>query len=234
VNGGAKQGKKGGRTAPGPVRRWFRRILWAGLLFVAALAAQHQHVVWGAAGRLYAVETVPERSAILVLGAQVWGGQPSHMLEDRLRATASLYHLGKAPVVLVSGDGRAMDYDEVGVMSAWLRDHGVPVEAIVEDRAGLRTLDSLYRARDEFGFADLIVVTNPFHVARSVFLGTRHGMDVVGVGAPHGRTYSRRTLWGNRAREVAARIWAWWDIFVLGTAAQVSGPAPEPVATGRR
>ena len=200
----------------------------AALLLIATLATMHQWVLWSASGRIYGEADVPKSAAILVLGAKIRGKTPSHMLEDRLRTAANLYQRGKAPCILISGDGRAADYDEVEVMRTWLREHGVPAAAIREDRAGLRTLDSLVRARTEFGYDRLIVVTNPFHVPRSVFLGLHHGIDAVGVPAPHGKLYNHRTLLANRGREILARIWAFWDVFVFGTAPEVRGPAPEP------
>ena len=139
------------------------------------------------------------------------------MLEDRLRITAELYRTGKAKRVLVSGDNIAEDYNEVKVMRDFLLAEGVPAEAITVDRRGLRTLDSMYRARDEFGIDEAIVVSNPFHVPRALFLGRQHGMNVVGVAADHGYPYSTSTLIRNRGREIAARILAWLDVFVLGT-----------------
>ena len=75
----------------------------------------------------------------------------------------------------------------------------------------------MYRARDVFGIDSAIVVSNPFHVDRAVFLGRQHGIDAVGVGAEHGLAYSAATLSKNRGREVLARVWAWLDVFVLGT-----------------
>jgi vancomycin permeability regulator SanA len=66
------------------------------------------------------------------------------------------------------------------------------------------------------GARSAIVVTNPFHVPRSVFLGVHCGLDVRGVAAPYGSDYSTWTMWKNEGREVAARVWAWLDVFVFG------------------
>lgn len=226
---GGKAGDRRGAKKQGVGRRWLRRLAVAVLAVLLILALQHQHVLMAARDRVWTEAEVPPREAILVLGARIHGGRPSSMLIDRLRTAANLYQLGKAPRVVVSGDGRARDYDEVAAMSRWLvEDGGVPRSALIEDRAGLRTLDSMVRAGRELELDGVIVVTNPFHVARAVFLGVQHGLDAVGVAAPHGHAYGRRVLWGNRGREILARIWAWWDVFALGTEPAVRGPAPAP------
>jgi vancomycin permeability regulator SanA len=51
-----------------------------------------------------------------------------------------------------------------------------------------------------------------------VFLGRRHGLEVVGVEAPYGHTYSPLTLAKNFGRESLARAWAWLDVFVFDSA----------------
>jgi vancomycin permeability regulator SanA len=181
----------------------------------------HEHVVRSAAGHLFEVDAVPAADTAIVLGARIDpDGTPFPMLADRLQTAAALWHGGKARRLLLSGDGSSSPgYDEIAVMRRWLVARGVPASALIEDRAGLRTLDSMYRARDVFGLDRAIVVSNPFHVPRAVFLGRQHGLDVVGVGAAPGHPYSPATLGRNHGRELVARVWAWLDVFVFGTCA---------------
>jgi vancomycin permeability regulator SanA len=193
--------------------------LIAALVSILAPVAMHQHVVWSAAGHVYPEADVPARDAVIVLGARIHpDGTPYPMLADRLRTAVALWRDGKARRILLSGDGSSSPgYDEVAVMRGYVLELGVPAAALLEDRAGMRTLDSMYRAKDVFGIDSAVVVSNPFHVARAVFLARQHGVDAVGVAAEHGESYSQGTLLRNRGREVAARIWAWLDVFVLGT-----------------
>ena len=86
-----------------------------------------------------------------------------------------------------------------------------------DDPAGLRTLDTM-RNLSLAGMHSVIVVSNPFHVARSVFLARASGLDACGVEAPYGREYSFATMLKNRGREAAARVWAWLDVYVFGAA----------------
>lgn len=209
---------------PRPRRRWRRRLLWFAALVVLPPLAAHQHVLWMPGGRVCSVADAPACEVAIVLGARIHpDGRPSHMLEDRLEAAAELLRLGKVQRLLLSGDARSSEhYDEPAVMRRYLLARGVPAAAMQMDPWGMRTLDTMVRAHDTFGLTRALVVSNGFHVPRAVFLGAAHGLDVTGVIAPGRRTYSHETMWRNQAREVAARVWAWVDVFVLDTPAVVA------------
>ncbi|MEO6597777.1 MAG: ElyC/SanA/YdcF family protein [Planctomycetota bacterium] len=203
-----------------PTRRWRRRLLWAAIAFVAAMACMHEHVVRSARPWVFAAESVPAADCILVPGARIHvDGQPFPLLVDRLTTALGLFSQGKAPRIVVSGrGGGSLGEDEVGAMRRWLVQRGVPEGAVLDDPLGLRTLDSMRRCGSVFGARSAIVVSNPFHVPRSVFLGRQCGLDVCGVAAPYGADYSTATMFRNQGREVMARIWAWLDVFVFGAA----------------
>jgi SanA protein len=205
-------------------RLWRRLRLWSLLLGLAVAAAiwlvQH-HVVSFAAGDLYAVGDVPPADCILVPGARIDAeGTPFPMLVDRLSLAVELFQLGKAPCIVVSGrGGGGLAVDEVAAMRRWLLDRGIPAEAVAEDPLGLRTIDSLRRCGDIYGYRSVIVVSNGFHVPRMVFLGRHCGLTVHGVAAPPLFAYSTATLWKNRGREVLARVRACWDVYCWGATA---------------
>jgi len=96
--------------------------------------------------------------AVLVLGAGVYGdGEPTSILEGRLRTALELYQSGKVRWFLVSGDNRHSTYNEPQAMRRWLIKQGVPLTNIVSDYAGLRTWDSLKRAQAVFGLRQVVV-----------------------------------------------------------------------------
>ncbi len=204
-----------------PIRRWLRVFGLAALLLVLAAGGMHMHVVGSAKVHTFAAAEVPAADCILVPGARIHpDGRPFHLLVDRLDAALQLWRAGKAPCLLLSGrGGGGLATDEVGAMRRWLEARGVPASAIRDDGLGLRTLDSMRRCRDEFGMGSAIVVSNPFHVARAVFLGRQCGLATFGVEAPYLREYSSSTMLKNRGREVLARVWAWLDVFAFGAAA---------------
>ena len=105
-----------------------------------------------------------------------------------------------------------------------LQELGLPFDAIVRDREGLRTITTMARAAVVFGVKKAQIVTNGFHMARAVYLARSHGIDAVGVPAPALRTYSWRTMARNVGREALARLFAVYEIEVAGVAAAASTP----------
>jgi len=88
---------------------------------------------------------------------------------------------------------------------------GVPAEDIVLDYAGRRTYDSCYRVKEIFGIRQAIIVTQRFHLDRSLFLCNAMGITSVGVVADR-RAYQSLPWW--EMREVLATAAAWWDVNV--------------------
>ncbi len=231
---GADHSNTTAKPRPAWWRRWLRRAAVTVAVTALVLGGVHQFVVWSVSDSIFTVADVPARDVILVLGASVRpGGRPSSLLEDRLRAAAELYHAGKARKIIVSGDHGQHDYDEVRPMARALDARGVAPRDIFLDHAGFRTLDSVARARAVFGVERVIVVSNPFHVARAVFLAQSFGLNAVGVGADYGVNYSTGTRLRNGVREIAARLLAFCDVYVLGTGPRFLGPAIDLAGDGR-
>ncbi len=140
---------------------------------------------------------------ILVLGCGVWdNGQPSHMLEDRLKRSIEVYNGGGAPKLLMSGDHGREDYDEVGVMKQFAIDAGIPSEDIFMDHAGFSTYESLYRAKEIFGAKKIIIVSQTYHLYRALHIADALGIEAYGVGADY-RSYQNQTM--RELREILAR-----------------------------
>jgi len=197
-------------------RRWFRRLLVAGVALVVAMAVVHEYVVRSAAACIHPAADVASADCIVVPGARIHAdGTPYHLLEDRLRTALDLFVHGKAPCVVLSGHGGGgVGENEVAAMRRWLAERGVPHAAMRDDPLGLRTIDTMRRCGAELGMRSAIVVTNPFHLPRAVFLGRHCGLDVRGVEAPYGFDYSLGTMLKNRGREVLARVFAWCEVMV--------------------
>jgi SanA protein len=178
----------------------------------------------------YIVDTparLPDLTVALVLGAAPIGpeGGPNRYFEYRLDAAASLWHTGKAKFLLVSGDNRRNDYDEPTAMRAGLMERGVPAEAIYRDFAGLRTRDSVLRARSIFGQTRLIIVSQRFHLARAVFLARQEGIEAWGLEARDvDAPYSVFTT----LRRYPSALRAYYDVW-LETPARHAG---EPITIG--
>lgn len=186
-----------------------KRILLILLVVVLAAAvlalALSAYVVSSTRERVLDVEDPPpeDLDCVLVLGCGVRpDGSPSNMLEDRMKRAIQLYQAGWCDVMLLSGDNRKEDYNEVGVMKQYALERGVPEEAIVLDHAGLSTYDSLYRARAIFGAGRVAVITQKFHINRALYIADALGLEAWGVTADM-RPYRHEVF--NRCREILAR-----------------------------
>ncbi|WP_119393694.1 SanA/YdcF family protein [Salinibius halmophilus] len=162
----------------------------------------------------------------LVLGTSKFlvGGGINQYYQNRINRAAELYQSGRVKILLVSGDNGTLAYNEPVQMQRDLMRLGVPESAIVLDYAGFRTLDSVQRAHKVFGLDHMLVVSQPFHLPRALFLAEQVGMQAQGVAAaePH--------WWWNarvRLREVLARNVAILDT-LMGRQAKFVGPA-EPI-----
>jgi SanA protein len=129
--------------------------------------------------------TLPQTdAAVLILGAGVYSdGEPTQVLEGRLKTALALYRAGKVRWFLVSGDNRTLNYNEPLAMRRWLLKQGVPRTLIVGDYAGRRTYDSVKRAKEVFGLRRCVIVTSDFHLPRALYLAQAVGLDAWGVPA---------------------------------------------------
>ncbi len=145
---------------------------------------------------------VNDVDCILVLGAGIWGNKPSHMLEDRLLQSISLYEKNVSKKIIMSGDHSKENYDEVNIMKQFAINKGVPSEDIFMDHAGLSSYDSLYRAKEIFGAKKLIIVTQKYHLYRALYIAKQLDIEAYGVCA-NPREYAGQNY--REFREIIAR-----------------------------
>jgi SanA protein len=197
------------------VRFVFRLALLAILAVVLVVIGAEVAVDLAARGRNFTnPEDVPHRRAALVLGTAKYvpGGNENLHYRYRMDAAAELFAAGRVGYVIVSGNGVEPDYDEPAAMRGDLIERGVPAARIYRDDAGLRTLDSVVRAADVFGVDDAVVVSQPEHTKRAIFIGRMRGQDVVGFSA---KPVPFATDPKTAIRERLARVLALLDVTVL-------------------
>jgi vancomycin permeability regulator SanA len=188
-------------------------ILWISLATVALglifLLTVNFIVVIGAGkitvgNKEYSIEK--KYDAIVVLGAGLRAdGTPSNMLEDRLRGAIEIYKKGVAPKIILSGDCSGEYYDEVSSMKKFCIDNGVPEEDIVRDDNGFSTYETMYNVVKQMGYKKIMVVTQKYHIYRSVYIARQMGAEADGFSTDY-RDY---IFWAQRyrdIREIAGRI----------------------------
>lgn len=213
------------------MRLIMRRLALAGLLVLflalALIAAANGLVVWGSGGISHQADELAPVDVALVLGTSQWSveGHPNRHFAGRMDAAAALYHAGTVRHILASGANPEIYYNEPQRMFEALLERGVPEDAITLDFAGRRTLDSVVRAQRVFGLQRFVVISQPYHLYRAMFLARAHGLEVQGFAAAQPPLSER---WRVEMREVMARLLAVLDLYVLHTQAEMLGE-PEPI-----
>lgn len=152
---------------------------------------------------IYTDTSYDEFEYVLVLGASVKNNYPSLMLKDRLDKTIEIYKSNTNIKIILSGDSVKKDYDEVGVMLQYLLDNEVEESNIILDKYGVSTYDSLKRIENIVQDKKIIIVTQKYHLTRSLYIALTNDLDAVGVVAYDYR-YNGQLI--RDIREVLARV----------------------------
>ncbi len=142
---------------------------------------------------------------VMVLGAGVWGDDPSHMLEERLNRGIEVYKTQCTDRLLMSGDHGREEYDEVNVMKNFAIESGAVPDEVFMDHAGFSTYESMYRARDVFDVDSLVIVTQKYHLYRAIYDARKLGLEAYGVAADGQYNYAINVRTYNNVRESLAR-----------------------------
>ncbi|MGH9129910.1 MAG: YdcF family protein [Acidimicrobiales bacterium] len=142
------------------------------VVYLAVTVAQ----VWWTARQ----NDAPKAQAIVVMGAAEYDGTPSPVLKARLTHALSLWRSNLAPVIVVTGGREEGDrFTEAGVEAIWLEARQVPASAIIEEKRGRDSYESIAAARDSLEPLDrrrLIMVSDPFNEDRIVSMVARLGL----------------------------------------------------------
>jgi SanA protein len=204
-----------------------KRLLSFILLLLLLAAAGFAYCVYliqqAGKGRVYdRADTIPPREVGLVLGTsehRLDGGDNPYF-KYRIQAAAKLYHLGKVKHLLVSGDNHLHGYNEPADMKRALVAQHVPPGAITMDYAGLRTLDSIVRARKIFGLKSFTIISQREHDQRALLIAGHYGLDAIAYAADDvAFDYAVRA----HIHEWLAQIKVVLDLFVLNTAPKYLG-----------
>lgn len=168
-------------------------------------------VSFNAKGRTFDnVDDVPHNRVGLLLGTSPFtkGGSRNHYFENRIKVTEDLYKAGKIDVVIASGgdySGRQKGgCNELTAMRDSLVARGVPVEKIVLDYEGTRTLNSIAKLREVYQLDSVTVISQKYHNERALFLSDSYGLHAVGFNAEPSPLFKKKVK--NIGREFLARV----------------------------
>lgn len=201
-------------------RLWLRRLFLTGIAGAAvfALVVMYANVtaVWASRGRIFdEVSAIPATKVGLLFGTtDKVNGRENLYFRYRIEAAAKVWDAGKLDTLIVSGDNRSRYYNEPEKMKQALIKHGIPGERIVCDYAGLRTLDSVVRAKEIFGADPVLFISQRFQNERAIYLAKANGIEAYGFDA---RDVPGQGGLKTKLREVGARVKMWLDVNFLDT-----------------
>ncbi|MBL8034596.1 MAG: YdcF family protein [Leptospiraceae bacterium] len=210
------------------IRKLFK---FAVLTTLVALITTGALLFWFSArsrGKIYrpvqSAEAPHPAQVALIPGASVLPSkQPSNTLLNRLRAGIELYNRQIVPKLLLSGDNTRRFYDEVHTMRDYCLRHGVKPEDIFLDHAGVRTYDTMARARGTYAVKTAIVVSQDIYLPRALFLAEKQGIKAEGYVA---ESSSFDNTYQAQGREYLARLKSMLDVYVLKPVVAQDGPLP--------
>ena len=156
------------------------RALTRSLATLAALLIAYVAVCVGQVWLTGRTDQSRSVEAIVVMGGAQYDGRPSPQLQARLDHVITLWNAGTAPLVVTTGGNQPGDrFTEAEASRRYLVEAGVPESAIILEDRGSSTLDSLQRVHDILAvqeITEVLIVTDPYHAARSRMMARDLGM----------------------------------------------------------
>ncbi len=137
------------------------------------------------------IEDPAQVDILIVLGAGVWGSEPSPQLKLRLQTAATVYEENSGMTLIVSGgQGPDENVSEAQAMRDYLIQLGVNEESILMEGQSTSTVENLIFSKAildglKLDNPSVGIVTTDFHMYRSKMLAKRYGMNAVGESAPN-------------------------------------------------
>ncbi len=142
---------------------------------------------------------------VLVLGCGVReDGSPTRMLSERLKSGAEVFKSleNSGAKLLLTGDNSGESYNELAAMKSVSLENGIAESDMLIDNIGFSTYESMYNAKNTYGAKRIIIITQPYHMFRALYIAESLGIEAWGVTA-YLPLYPQQINWS--LREVLAR-----------------------------
>lgn len=193
-----------------------KNLIFQGLIFMGFLVALiflfvaliNVNVIYNTNNRIFSKEEISnitdDFDCILILGAGVkMDGSPTPMLRDRLLMGYEVYINNPSIPIVVSGDSENMDYCETKTMQEFLINKSVDKSDIICDGYGLSTYESIWRAKNVYGFNKILIISQKYHLYRAIYIADKLGMVAYGLDSAL-TDYAKQPLYS--VREFFARL----------------------------
>lgn len=144
--------------------------------------------------------------AAVVLGTSVFRDRPSPVFRERINHAVNLYQAGIVQYIIFTGGQAGNDrLAESEAGRNYAMEHGVPEEHIFIETASYNTCLNLTEAKrimDENDMNEVLIVSDPLHMRRSMWLAERIGIQALSSPTPTSRYQSLDRKAGFLVREV--------------------------------
>ncbi len=157
------------------------------------------------------VDEARNSDLIIVMGAAEYRGRPSPVLRARLDHAVMLWKQHKAPYILTTGGaGGDPTFTEAEVGRSYLMDRGIPATAILTEKGGSTTMQSITAAAEIMNRLQLttcILVSDGYHIFRAKRMLQYRGIKVYGSPREPGVTKAKRPWLTYFRQAVAFALW---------------------------
>lgn len=144
--------------------------------------------------------------AAVVLGTSVFRDRPSPVFRERINHAVNLYQAGIVQYVIFTGGQAGNDrLAESEAGRNYAMERGVPEERIFIETSSYNTCLNLIEAKriiDENDLDQVLIVSDPLHMRRSMWLAERIGMQALSSPTPTSRYQSFNRKAGFLVREI--------------------------------
>jgi uncharacterized SAM-binding protein YcdF (DUF218 family) len=159
------------------------KTLWLALVLLGIVSALLL-VVAITAFNIYfysSAKRVIKADAAIVLGAAVWGDEPSPVFRERINHAINLYKKGIVRnIIFTGGVGKNDDIAEAIVGKYYAMRRGVKQADILVETKSHTTHQNLENAQEvaaQYKLSKFLIVSDPLHLKRSVSMARDLGMD---------------------------------------------------------
>ena len=190
-------------------RRWRNMLIGIGAAVFVLLAVGMAAIGLGGRSQWDAAE---QSDYAVVLGAQIWGDQPSPTLQRRLNVGLEYLERNSGGILIVSGgQGPDESRTEASAMADYLRQHGADMNRVVQEDQASNTRENLLFSSaiaESMGLdaSRPTIITSEYHLCRAKYIAGTLGLDPSGLASPTTPVLLRLNY---QLREVFAFVKAW-------------------------
>ena len=157
------------------------------------------------------IQGIPFNEVGLLLGTSpvTSNGEHNYYFDERIKATAALYHSGKIKRIIASGGDYSSNggCNELIAMRDSLIKQEVPDSLISLDYQGTRTLHSITKLKD---LGSITIISQKYHNERAIYLAEHYGLQAVAYNAAMPNIAKKKMR--NISREFLARVKLFIDL----------------------